>query len=215
MFEVEKKFKIPADFTRVLLEQGWKYLKEVHLIDVYFDTENYQLTRSDYWLRKRGTKWQFKCPTQQQKDPNSVTIDRYEELEDEKTICERLAFVLNAESRAESSSIIDKSIDNVVEILGLKPIAEFESFRTKYRLDMFTIDLDKTNFGYELGEIEIMCEKTSDMEQATGKIFDMAGKLGVDIHNDVTGKVGIYLKLNNRALYDELVAKGIFVAETP
>ena len=174
MFEVEKKFKIPADFTRVLLEQGWKYLKEVHLIDVYFDTENYQLTRSDYWLRKRGRKWQFKCPIQLQKDPNSVSIDRYEELEDEKAISERLALVLNAKS----SSIVDKTTDNLIEILGLKPIAKFESFRTKYRLDLFTIDLDKTNFGYELGEIEIMCEKTSDMEQATGKIFDMANKLG-------------------------------------
>jgi adenylate cyclase class IV len=174
MFEVEKKFKIPANFTRVLLQQGWKYLKEVHLKDSYFDTASYQLARNDFWLRKRDTKWQFKCPTQLEKHPDSVRIDRYEEIEDEKTICERLALVLNAEI----TSIADKTADSVVVFLGLKPLAKFESFRSKYRLDSFTIDLDKTNFGYELGEIELMCEKTSDIEQATANIFEMAGKLG-------------------------------------
>jgi adenylate cyclase class IV len=174
MFEVEKKFKIPADFTRVLLEQGWKYLKEVHLKDTYFDTECYELTRKNYWLRKRHTKWQLKCPTQEEKDRDAVRIDRYQEIEEEKAIIDCLAFV----PKAKGSSIVGKTTDTVVEIFGLKPIAQFESFRSKYQLDSFTIDLDKTNFGYELGEIEVMCENKGEMQQATANIFDMAKKLG-------------------------------------
>ena len=172
MLEVEKKFKIPADFTRVLREQGWKYLKEIQLKDTYFDTEGYELVRNDHWLRQRGTKWQLKCPTIE-KASTSVRIDSYEEIEEEKNIFERLAIVLKV-----AQSTLSAKTTNVVHVFGLKPIAEFESNRTKYRLGSFTIDLDKTNFGYELGEIEVMCENKDQMPDATAKIFDMAGKLG-------------------------------------
>ena len=173
MFEVEKKFKIPANFTRVLLEQGWKYSKEIHFKDTYFDTESYGLTRNNYWFRKRDTKWQLKCPTQDERQADSVKIDRYQEIEEEKAIFDRLALVL----KAESGTIVGETTSNV-EIFGLKPIAQFESFRSKYQLGTFTIDLDKTNFGYELGEIEVMCEEKSEMVAATAQIFDMASKLG-------------------------------------
>lgn len=173
MFEVEKKFKIPADFTRVLLEQGWKYLKEINFKDTYFDTEGYELVRNEHWLRQRGTTWQLKCPTVE-KALTSVRIDRYEEIEDEKTIFKRLAIAL----KVSPNVLFTNTTNNVVQVFGLKPIAEFESSRTKYRMGSFTIDLDRTNFGYELGEIELMCEKKDQMSEATEKIFDIAGKLG-------------------------------------
>jgi adenylate cyclase class IV len=118
MFEVEKKFKIPANFTRVLLEQGWKYSKEIHLKDTYFDTESYGLTRNNYWFRKRDTKWQLKCPIQDERQADSVRIDRYQEIEEEKAIFDRLALVL----KVESGTMVGETTSNV-EIFGLKPIA--------------------------------------------------------------------------------------------
>lgn len=183
MFEVEKKFKIPPDFTAVLLEQGWKYLEEIHLKDTYFDTEAYELVRNDHWLRQRGTKWQLKCPTTQ-KPSTFIRIDRYEEIETEKNIFERVRIVLNVAANI----LFDEKTNNVAQVFGLKPIAEVESFRTKYRLGSFTIDLDRTNFDYELGEIELMCETEDEMPEATAKIFDMAGKLGE--LNDLEKRVG-------------------------
>ena len=173
MFEVEKKFKIPAHFSRVLLEHGFKHVKEIHIKDKYFDSENYELTRNDYWLRRRGSKWQLKFPAVE-KEPDSVRIDRYQELEDQNAIFNRLTAVLEAQS----SRLLGRTTTNLAEVLDLKCIAEFESFRTKYQCGSYTIDLDRANFGYELGEIEVMCEDKSEIEEATKKIFDMAGKLG-------------------------------------
>lgn len=174
MFEVEKKFKVPSNFKSVLIDQGWKYLGEIHFTDTYFDSENYDLINSDHWLRQRDGKLQLKCPASSESECSSVKIDQYIEIEDKLRIIDRLAFVL----KAENCGLVDKTTNNVVEVLGLKPIARFESFRVKYKLDSFTIDLDKTDFDYELGEIEVICKRKGDVEHAKADICDMAEKLG-------------------------------------
>ncbi|XP_028393347.1 thiamine-triphosphatase-like [Dendronephthya gigantea] len=175
MFEVEYKFKIPANFESILREHGWAFLNEIHFVDTYFDSELYRLTLNEHWLRRRDTKWQLKYCTSPGNGTDSVRIDKFNEVSDESEIHTRLASLLNVDEK--SLPLDSKVTSDVVKALGLKPIAEFETFRGKYKLGAFTIDLDRTNFGYELGEIELTCEKQSEMESAASKIYDMANKL--------------------------------------
>ncbi|KAK2162194.1 hypothetical protein LSH36_102g07005 [Paralvinella palmiformis] len=60
-----------------------------------------------------------------------------------------------------------------------KPFASFRTERTKYRVgDDIIVDLDVADFGYSIGEIEVMVESGQQRDGAVKKINDFAQKLG-------------------------------------
>ena len=176
MLEIEKKFKPGKDFERRLLKYGGKYLKDVHFNDTYYDSETFALTSNDHWLRKRDNQWELKCSLSSKGEQSSVKIDQYEEFSNETEIIYHLSLNPDVDSkRLQGKSTVEDAID----VLGIKPIATFDTFRVKYQLPGgFHIDLDKTNFGYELGEIELICQNKEEVDETTAKILDMGEKLG-------------------------------------
>ena len=112
MFEIEKKFKVPEGFKRILLEKGWQYVKEIRFTDIYYDSISYELTKRDHWLRQRDKKWQLKCPASEENSQDSVRIDRYMEIENEKDIMDCLASILKVDCNA----LHEKKFDDVLII---------------------------------------------------------------------------------------------------
>ena len=60
--EVELKFLFSKENKEKVLALGAELLQKKRIHDVYYDTEDYQLTLNDRWLRLRDNRWELKCP---------------------------------------------------------------------------------------------------------------------------------------------------------
>ncbi len=59
MVEIEKKFRLTQEQERQLLE-GATSMGVKKNTDIYFDTEDFVLTRQDHWLRERNGRFEVK-----------------------------------------------------------------------------------------------------------------------------------------------------------
>lgn len=194
MIEVEKKFFLTDAGKQALIRDaelaGTKTFK-----DVYYDTHAYDLTRKGMWLRLRDKRWELKIPLG---GAATRAVDQYRELETEPEIADFLTL------RQE------KVLAYAMQEAGYVPFAAIVTTRTKYKKDGFTIDLDSTDFGYELAEIERMVSGASAVEEATSQILAFAKKHKLKTER-VRGKVIEYLRRNNKAHFNALVEAGVVV----
>lgn len=195
-FEVEKKFSLDGvDLER--LTQGADLLSEKTFTDTYFDNQEHLLTKNDKWLRSRDGKFELKLPLNQGEGALSRKLDRYEEVTDEDKIKEALG--INS----------PENLDSCLEELGYKPFCSITSNRSKYKRGDFGIDIDKMDFGYTVGEIELMVKSEADMKQALEMILNFAKENGISI-KPVLGKVAEYLRRKSTGHYQELVEAGVY-----
>ena len=189
VIEVERKFQLEKDSVSKLQGQGAKLLKECSFTDVYYDTTDYRLTRNDHWLRKRNGQWQLKCPPEVRRRDTPST--QYVEYDNEETILKTLQVPLDKElslaasglpSVTDTSSAISTSLcsnlQGLVEKASLNEFAQYTTHRKTYVLDGFTIDLDLTDFGFQVGEIEVVVADESRITEALHQIDELAVKLG-------------------------------------
>lgn len=76
------------------------------------------------------------------------------------------------------------SIEEMNEMLQLKCFIDVKSTRKSYLLDEMRVDLDETDFGYKLGEIEIILNEADSkraLEAAVQSISNLTRKLGMHI----------------------------------
>ena len=82
----------------------------------------------------------------------------------------------------ESSNIGMHSNSDLSALLSMyqcKPFAQFKTERIKYTIDDgVTIDIDRADFGYSVGEIEVLVSLGTSTEEAVQKIKNVAHKLG-------------------------------------
>ena len=149
MIEVEKKFELTEDNRKKLVD-GAEFVKSKTMTDSYFDDANYSLGRKDFWLRKRNGKFELKTPLNFLPQEERVAC-QYREIEDEKEIIECLKF--NS----------DNPLENSLEENGYLPFMTAVTKREEYTKEGFVIDIDSTDFGYEIAEIELMVENESDI----------------------------------------------------
>jgi predicted adenylyl cyclase CyaB len=195
MIEVEKKFSLSADEINKLTA-GSQFLGEKTFTDEYYDTEDFLLTAQDKWLRLRDGKWELKLTMNKGQAANKRKMDQYEELETEEGIKE----ALNIKSK--------KPLSLALAELGYKPFCKITTTRKKYKKGEFTIDLDQVDFGYNIGEIELMVEDHGQMQEALDKITEFAGKNNLSLL-PVRGKVVEYLKRNKPEHYQKLKDAGV------
>jgi predicted adenylyl cyclase CyaB len=195
MIEVEKKFSLSADEINKLTA-GSQFLGEKTFTDEYYDTEDFLLTAQDKWLRLRDGKWELKLTMNKGQAANKRKMDQYEELETEEGIKE----ALNIKSK--------KPLSSALAELGYKPFCKITTTRKKYKKGEFTIDLDQVDFGYNIGEIELMVEDHGQMQEALDKITEFAGKNNLSLL-PVRGKVVEYLKRNKPEHYQKLKDAGV------
>lgn len=176
-FEVETKFRLPANFKEILETKGARLLRDTTFTDVYFDAPNHELTLAGYWLRKRGDKWELKI---QNLRDYRCGIESNTEIEDEKQIVTKLSRRLTGGRQSKSGEISSCSVEEFIHRTSCKQLACFNTQRTVYAMpNKVTIDLDQTNFGYQVGELELVVSSERDIILAQETIRKTASILGM------------------------------------
>ncbi len=194
MIEVEKKFILTPEQEKKLIK-GAKFLGEKKFTDSYYDDAHYILTGQDIWLRRRDGRFELKLPMNV--NIKKRVSDRYKELESDAEI---LKYFNAAPGTPMQEFLTEKRF---------VPFCTITTERKKYKKGGFTIDLDMTDFGYAVAEIEYMTDDQSKLQEATDAIIAFAKKHGINTDTLVRGKVVEYLRLNNRAHFDELLVLGV------
>src|SRR3989344_3594240 len=183
MIEVEKKFLLSDEEVQKLITNS-EFLEEVRLEDMYYDLPGFPLMKHDKYLRSRNGKFELKLPVG---DRGKFEVDRYKEVEDESEIKKELSLG--------GGKILDE-----LEKAGYFVVAHINSSRKEYKNGEFVIDLDLTDFGYKLAEIELMAPDEGGIDRATQKILTFAQGVGIKImaDTDVKGKLLEYLYRQQR-----------------
>lgn len=176
MIEIERKFVFTDNTIAQLLTAGARLVKEMELTDEYYDTDDFKMTLADFWLRRRNGKWQLKCPVAgHSSDAGSHAYGSvYREVDDTDEILELLRPLLNATFTSTNNK-------NLVNYLGLSRCGIFAAINTRrrsYDLDGFNVDLDCTDSGYQIGEVEVMVPDESHIPEANRRIKSFAEEMG-------------------------------------
>jgi adenylate cyclase class IV len=137
--EVEFKFIPPADIINKLQDLGAEQMKSKHIIDIYLDTEDFQLIKQDFWLRYRNGKVEMKIPINDLDQQNISKTTIYKELKCAQKIADFLG----------------QQIPVDVECLpsGWIVLARVETARQIWSWKEFNFVLDSLPDGYQVFEI--------------------------------------------------------------
>ncbi|XP_070708774.1 thiamine-triphosphatase isoform X2 [Pempheris klunzingeri] len=212
--EVERKFVCSADNLKTLEEIG-VCVGQHQIHDQYFDTPMFDLTLRDMWLRKRKGCWELKCPTvdgtEGEQSKAALLCTRYKEITNLAEIQLRVREAIKdvCEDSEMSSSHVEESWLSKVNLVCF---AEFTTVRRSFTLEeeeAVQIDLDQADFGYHVGEIEVLVPEGGDVQSALEKIERTAQKLGLTGDQRVEGKMNVYLKRNHPEHYAKLLSKRV------
>lgn len=186
MIEVENRFLLTEENKKKLID-GAEFIGEETFTDIYYDTIDASLMKSDMWLRLRSGKFEMKLPLNE-KSVLRRKSNKYNEIESEGEIRKVLELPLNG---------------NFKEALGEKGYSqalEIETTRKKYKKGEFDIVFDVTNLGFSIGEIEVVVKNESEIEAASDRIIDFAVEQQVELVS-TEGKVLECLKIVQPELY--------------
>ncbi|XP_070623175.1 thiamine-triphosphatase isoform X2 [Erythrolamprus reginae] len=229
--EVEQKFLFGPSTIEKLVELGAILESHVSFSDSYYDVHDWSLTRQDHWLREReGVGWELKCPPvgemgsketpcaaeitkhpsapflQPPKDTRSSHVaTQYREVTSPQSIVTRLCGLLDRDPGENWKSCVSKA----VEELGLEVFASFVTTRRKYRVGDLHVDLDEADFGYAVGEVEVVVQRLEDVPEALEKIQKFCRQLGLEEKTAIPGKMSVYLHRFTPAHYKALTEAGI------
>lgn len=197
MYEIEKKFILSGKEKKKLLE-GAEFLAEKNIVDTYFDTPEFALTKNDIWLRCRDGIFELKLPMQKN---GKGLANKYQEIEGEEKI--RQIFAITPE----------KSFLEDIASFGYENFCICRTSRKEYAKGKFKIVLDKADFGdfqYEIAEIEAVVADEKNMQKASDEIFAFARSCGLKTEN-LRGKIIEYLFRKKPKHYKALVGEGVVV----
>lgn len=218
---MERKFLCSADTLKTLEEMGAVCVGQRQFHDQYFDTPVFDLTLKDMWLRKRKGCWELKCPTTTvnrteetsgEQSKAAALCTRYKEITNLPDIQQRVKEVIKEDTDSETAEKISSQEDESwLSKMNLVCFAEFTTVRRSFTLEEegVQIDLDQADFGYHVGEIEVLVPEGGDEQSALEKIERTAQKLGLTGHQRVEGKMNIYLKRNRPEHYEKLLSEHV------
>ena len=190
MIEIEKKFLLSEEETQKLIK-GSKFVGEIRLEDTYYDLLGFSMMKHDKYLRSRNGKFELKLPAG---DRGKFEVDRYREIENETEISKEL-------------SLGNGKIKDELREAGYFVVAQINSVRKKYKMGEFTVDIDVTDFGYNLAEVELMASSEGDIEDVVQRILSFAREAGIKVlpKTDVRRKLLEYLYRQKPEVYEEIV----------
>jgi len=194
MIEIECKYRLDKGQEEKLI-QGAEFFKEIKNEDIYLDRASHELTLQGIWLRKRNGRFEMKVALPDMSQKHFGTT-QYRELETDDAIADTLQLPGNANLEADLLQA------------GYVPFMEVCSQRRSYRNGPFRIDLDTTDYGYQMAEIELMIEENDDRSTARKRITDFAESLGIDT-SPVRGKILEYLFRYRPDHYEALSKAGV------
>ncbi|KAG7216775.1 hypothetical protein INR49_021173 [Caranx melampygus] len=162
---------------------GAKCVGQQQFHDQYFDTPQFDLTLRNMWLRKRKGCWELKCP------PAAVSMSGgqnkaaamctcYKEITSLPEIQLRVTEVIGDVGDTETG--LSQQDESWLSKMNLVCFAEFTTVRQSFTLeeDGVKIDLDQADFGYHVGEVEMIIPEGGDVQAAVERIDETARKLG-------------------------------------
>ncbi|XP_053268873.1 thiamine-triphosphatase [Pleuronectes platessa] len=208
--EVERKFICDADTLKTLEELGAVCVGQQQFQDQYFDNPQFDLTLRDMWLRKRKGCWELKCPAEETNGEQSraaALCTRYKEIttlhEIQLRVAEVIPDVCEDRDAEKASSHQD---DSWLSRRNLACFADFTTARQSFKLEEgVQIDLDQADFGYHVGELEVVVPEGGDVQAALEKIERTAQKLGLTGDRRVEAKMSIFLKRYHPEHYAKLL----------
>ncbi|KAF4095944.1 thiamine-triphosphatase [Onychostoma macrolepis] len=232
--EVERKFVCDAEIMGKLQDIGAECIGQRQFRDQYFDSPDFILTLKDFWLRCREGLWELKCPAVSGTTPDNDTetlCTRYREITSLPLIQSEVSKIIREHTAegSESNSSQREQIDKVAENedteictaddtkwlndLNLVCFAEFKTERCSYTLERVAgavrVDLDQADFGYCVGEIEVLVPEGGDMNAALQRITGIAVELGLSCEKKVKGKMDVYLQRYRPEHYAKLLSAHI------
>ncbi len=179
--EVEVKFQPTEEQLKKLLE-GAIFVHEKENHDIYYDFNDYRLTKQDVRLRFRNGFPQLKVGKER-----GVA----DEIKNEEDIKKYFKTDLDLK---------DYIYKNMTVFI------EYKVKRKEYEKEGFTIDLDDCNFGYKLCEIEKIVKDKSEISKIKKEILDFAFKNGIE-YRKISSKRDEYLRKMRPEVYKELNGK--------
>lgn len=183
MIEVEKKFQPTEEQLKAMLE-GAEFLGEVVNHDVYYDYPDYR-----YYTDERNTCLRNRNGVFELKMHTGKGVGK--EVEDLRDIAEFFGV---------------ENLDTFVKE-KLVPIIEYKTKRQKYKKDIFTIDVDETDFGigekYLMCEIECMVENDDEVTETLEKIMNFAKQYNFETKK-IFSKHKEYLRRIKPEVYEKL-----------
>jgi CYTH domain len=184
--EVEQKFALEneSNVEARLMELGFSKKREVDMVDWYFDLPEPVLTPKDNWLRFRETdkesSWQLKRGRHHQ---GGGTV--YEELDGEEAIEASLSMLKDIDpGTAIPVEYEGHAVPELPRRTGLVPFARIETHRSNWTYTgesdsykALSVDLDKTQYGYMVGEVEVVVNEDSEIPVARECISSLLQKL--------------------------------------
>lgn len=177
MIEVESRFKL-TDLQLEEVINDSVFMEDVVIHDIYYDYSDFRLFKNKTRLRKRNGNFELKIGQIGEED---------EELEDQKLIEEYFRI-------ADLDTFVGES---------LFPVIEYETKRSSYKNGKIRIDVDRTNFDYQICEVEILVENTNDIVGARREISEFAKRYGFE-NQKALPKRREFLRRFNGQVYKEI-----------
>ena len=239
LLEVEEKFNLMDrnlnELKLQLTKLGFVEKRSIEMEDWYFDDSNYSLTRQDCWLRfrkigddKKDGQWELKRGRQRH---NQSTV--YEEIEGLQGFDTAFSLLLPSQSASAAEAIImfdECSEPSSVPTLprndsNLRPFARIWTQRSSWksllgRFSTLSIDLDATDYGHAVGEVEALVSNEQQVPKAQALIRELLSELLPHDYGEtlpiapkkcIKGKLEAYIELNRPKMYEILVDAGILV----
>ncbi len=194
--EVEKKFLLNAKQIKKVTADA-VYLGRKKIRDIYWDNDNFELTKKDWWLRERDGDFELKTPLHAK---GARSADQYREITDSRQI--RQALTLKGDS-----------LPDALAERALKPFADLLTTRQKYKQGDFNIDIDQVSandFDYAIVEIELLVARQEQMQPAIARIKNFAHDKGLSWpQKPVAGKLIVYIAQKKPVHYRALCRAGV------
>ncbi|XP_053401805.1 uncharacterized protein LOC123548966 [Mercenaria mercenaria] len=174
-FNIKRKYLIANDSEETVQKMGGIFIETETLVDEYLDDKNYSLILNDCWLRLRNKKFEMKVNASFGYGPNkSPSVEMLtNEIEIQDMLMKRYEKTLEQKRR-----VSERQLDVLIDALGITEFVTFETTRKKYQVEDFIVTMDVTNFGFEVGDIEIVANSLPEMMTDLINMDSLAAKLG-------------------------------------
>lgn len=189
MLEIEQQFPFsPNQLSNVQALFPLSSTKTLN--EIYFDSSEFALLKNDTWLRKRNGTYELK---HRKPEHRGQQIEIYDEFSGEEEIKRFLSISINQELQTWIKE-------------NLRPFIYITTTRHTFKNKPFTIDVDLTDFDYNVCEIEYAGEKP--IEEAQAEILKLAKKLGLEV-KPVRNKAKAFVEKKYPELANDLNLLGV------
>lgn len=202
MIELELKYKV-EEFP----ELGFSFKKKetIHMSDVYYDNNKYDLIHQGIFIRERGENVDIKYLISS--EDNCVCNEfsaKFREFNRDNVLLRQILKDLRLKFSGDGfKKFLEENA--LVELLAINKI------RTIYKKDSITICYDEVEKLGKFIEIETVFEELNDFSNAKSKLRELIKEIVIfngDFEEERTGYVELYLKEFNPIAYERCLFKG-------